>query len=230
MRLVTWNCCRGQYAKKVPLLEPLAPDIAVIQECAKPVAESNRCLWFGDNPRQGVLIQSWGSYTVHPLPPIPDVPKYIIPIQVHGPADFVLFAVWSKVNARYRYVEAVVRAVELYQDLFAASPSVLIGDLNSNAIWDNTHPTELNHSALVKQLDRLGLSSSYHHFFGEAHGAETRPTYYFHWNKQKPFHIDYCFVPVSWVSNIRSVEIGSYGEWQHHSDHRPLLVEVANVA
>lgn len=227
MRLVTWNCCRGPYAKKVPLLEPLAPDIAVIQECAKPAAESNQCLWFGDNPRQGVLVQSFGSYTVQPLPPLSDVPKYIVPVQVRGPTDFVLFVVWSKANVQYRYVEAVVRAVELYEDLFITSPAVLIGDLNSNAIWDHTHPPELNHSALVKLLGRLGLTSSYHHFFGEAHGEETRHTYYFHWNEKKPFHIDYCFVPASWVSNIHNVEIGSYDEWKLHSDHRPLLVELA---
>ncbi|MEW5838091.1 MAG: hypothetical protein AB1717_04585 [Pseudomonadota bacterium] len=229
MRLVTWNCCRGPYTKKVPLLEPFAADIAVIQECAKPSTESDQCLWFGDNPRQGILIQSFGAFTIHPLPLIPDVPKYIIPVQVRGSSNFLLFAVWSKANPQYRYVEAVVRAVEIYQHLFATSPTVLIGDLNSNAIWDSTHPPELNHSALVQLLGRLGLTSTYHHFFDEAHGEETRPTYYFHWSEQKPYHIDYCFVPASWVSNIRNVEIGSYDEWKSHSDHRPMLVEIANA-
>ena len=55
-RLVTWNCCRGPYLKNVALLEVLAPDIVVLQECAKPVAETDQCLWFGDNPRQGIAI------------------------------------------------------------------------------------------------------------------------------------------------------------------------------
>jgi hypothetical protein len=202
------------------------PDIAVVQECAAPPTQSDQCLWFGDNLRQGVLVQSFGSFTVHTLPPVPDVPKYIIPLQVRGPIDFLLFAVWSKANVQYRYVEAVVRAVDLYRHLFTTSLTVLIGDLNSNAIWDDNHPPELNHSALVELLGELGLSSAYHHFFGEAHGEETRPTYYFQWKEQKPYHIDYCFVPSIWAPYIRCVEIGSYAEWQSYSDHRPLLVEV----
>ncbi len=230
MRFVTWNCCRGPYEKKVPLLASLAPDIAILQECARPSTETDQCLWFGDNPRQGVLVQSAGPFTIYPLPSLPDVPKYIVPVQVRGPIDFILFAVWSKSNPQYRYIEAVVRAVELYRHLFATSLTVLIGDLNSNAIWDRTHPPELNHSALVRLLDHFGLTSSYHHFFGEEHGEETRPTYYFHWKKHKPYHIDYCFIPSGWARNIRHVEIGSYEEWAPHSDHRPLLVEVSHVA
>jgi hypothetical protein len=226
MRLVTWNCCRGPFAKKVPLLESFAPDITIIQECPKPDHESDHCLWFGDNQRQGILVQSFGPYTVSALPSAPDVPNYIIPIQVHGPFSFVLLAVWSKANPDYRYVEAVVRAVEIYENLLTTSPSIVIGDLNSNAIWDSTHPPELNHSALVKLLNRIGLVSSYHHFHGEAHGAESRPTYYFHWNEYKSYHIDYCFIPHSWAPHINLVEIGSHDEWKKYSDHRPLLVDV----
>ena len=38
MRLVTWNCCRGAYARKAPLLDSLAPDIAVLNYCFIPEA------------------------------------------------------------------------------------------------------------------------------------------------------------------------------------------------
>jgi hypothetical protein len=48
MRLVTANCNKGAFSRKVPLLERMLADIAVIQECAKPIGESNRCLWFSD--------------------------------------------------------------------------------------------------------------------------------------------------------------------------------------
>jgi len=57
MRNVTGNCRRGTYARKVPLLNTLAPDIAVIQECARLEIESEQCLWFGDNPRQGITYK-----------------------------------------------------------------------------------------------------------------------------------------------------------------------------
>ena len=84
MRLVTWNCCRGPFAKKVPLLEVLAPDIVVIQECARPLVESPHCLWFGENPRQGVAIQASPQYRLEALPILPDAPRYLIPISVTG--------------------------------------------------------------------------------------------------------------------------------------------------
>src|SRR5271165_5982378 len=97
MRLVTWNCCRGAYLKKAPLLNALAPDIAVIQECARPATATDQCLWFGDNPRQGVAVAANGRYRIRALPAVPGVPRYAIPVEVTGPNHFLLIAVWSKV-------------------------------------------------------------------------------------------------------------------------------------
>lgn len=228
MRIVTWNCCRGAYAKKVPLLEALAPDIAVIQECAKPLAESEQCLWFGDNPRQGLAVQAYGGYQLHPLPVLLEAPKYVVPIEVSGPRRFTLFAIWTLGNQEFRYVEAAAKAVDLYRDVISASATVLIGDFNSNTIWDSTHPPELNHSALVRRLHGLGIVSAYHHMRGEAHGEESLPTFYFHWKQGRPFHIDYCFVPEAWADQIRTVEVGSYEDWRAYSDHRPLVVEITS--
>jgi hypothetical protein len=51
---------------------------------------------------------------------------------------------------------------------------------------------------------------------------------YFQWKEQKPYHIDYCFIPEEWAPDVQCVEIGSYAEWKDYSDHRPLLVEVAD--
>jgi hypothetical protein len=226
MRLITWNCCRGSYAKKAPLLDALRADIAVIQECAKPACESDTCLWVGDNPRQGIAIQAAPPYRLRRLPELDGVPKYVVPISVVGPLEFTLFAVWSKNNVPYRYIESVVKAVEMYRGLIIASPTVLIGDLNSNCIWDSEHPAERNHSALVALLRNLGLASAYHSFHGEAHGCETKPTFYFLWKEDRPYHIDYCFIPESWLNKIRQVEIGEFEKWKAHSDHRPLLVEL----
>ena len=230
MRMATWNCCRGQYAKKVPLLDPLAPDIAVIQECAKPAVESDHCLWFGDNPRQGIAVATAGSYRLRRLPVADDVPSFVFPVAVTGPTKFSLLAVWSKGGQAFPYVEAVVRAAELYRELIESGPTVLIGDLNSNVTWDANHPKDRNHSALVRMLSHLGLISAYHSFHGEAYGQERRPTYYFQWKEGRPFHIDYCFVPQTWIASLRNVEVGSFEDWKQHSDHRPVIVEVSRDA
>jgi hypothetical protein len=53
-----------------------------------------------------------------------------------------------------------------------------------------------NHSELVARLEReVGLVSAYHARFGERHRKETRPTLRHRWKKEKPFHVDYVFVP-----------------------------------
>ena len=230
MKLITWNCCRGPYAIKVPLLDKLGADVAVVQECAKPKDESETCVWFGNNLRQGIAVQTSNGYQVRALPRLADVPEFVFPVEIRGPQNFTLLAVWSKGGQKYRYVMGVVKAVQTYRTLFESSPTVLIGDLNSNAIWDTHHPAGLNHSALISLLSELGLVSSYHHFFSEVQGKETRATCYLLWNKERPYHIDYCFVPESWASRIKRVEIGSYEEWRRHSDHRPLLVEILGSA
>jgi hypothetical protein len=228
MRLVTWNCCRGPYLKNASLLDTLAPDVAVIQECARPRSETDQCLWFGDNPRQGIAVFANGPYRIRALPAVAEVPRYAVPVEVAGPVNFVLIAVWAKRNQDRPYVEGVVRAVELYRNLFEQFQTVLIGDLNSNAIWDSEHTAGLSHSALVKMLSELGLVSSYHFFHCEAHGEEKLPTSYFRWKEQCPYHIDYCFIPGEWAPRVQRVDVGSYAEWKSCSDHRPLLVELVD--
>jgi endonuclease/exonuclease/phosphatase family metal-dependent hydrolase len=47
---------------------------------------------------------------------------------------------------------------------------------------------------------------------------------YFYRHEDKPFHIDYVFVPKSW--RVKSVEAGSFQEWGHLSDHVPVVVDV----
>lgn len=227
MRLVTWNCCRGAFLKKAKLLNPLAADIAVIQECAKPDHESSHCLWFGDNPRQGIAVLASSNYHLTPIQPLPDVPKYMFPVQITGPENFTLLAVWAKGRQQFPYVEGVFQGVEIYRALITGTTTLLVGDLNSNKIWNDTHPSDMNHSSLVQLLAELDLVSCYHQFLGERQGQESKPTYYFHWKQERPYHIDYCFAPTLWAKKLCKVEVGSFKQWREHSDHRPLLVEFA---
>jgi hypothetical protein len=62
--------------------------------------------------------------------------------------EFSRLAVWSKGSQRHPYVKAVVRAVKRYRHLFT-QPVVLMGDLNSNVLWD-----ALRGAADVRHLGR----------------------------------------------------------------------------
>lgn len=52
------------------------------------------------------------------------------------------------------------------------------------------------------------------------------PTYFFRWKENRPFHIDYCFLPAGWRSAIRSVGVRPFNEAHWQSDHRPVVVEL----
>lgn len=224
MRLVTWNCCRGTFEKKILHIQALGFDIAVVQECARPATDSSNVLWFGDNPRQGIAILAGAGFQIEMLPTSNALPRYVIPVQVKGPVNFLLLAVWTQPEPNY--VEPVFRAAEAYKDEITSTPVVIMGDLNSNSCWDKKRKPARDHSAFVEFLLRLGLVSSYHHFFQEQHGAESNPTIYFRWQEGSPYHIDYCFIPNLWLKNIVNVNVGNYEEWKGLSDHRPLTVDL----
>jgi exodeoxyribonuclease III len=225
MRIVTWNCCRGPVLKKLALLEPLQATLTIVQECPRLDADDGNTLWFGDNPRQGVAVIASAGYRLTAIE-ARAVPRYIVPIQIAGPISFLLLAVWSQQDPDFRYVKGIIRAVDCYRDLMVAQPTVVAGDFNSNTIWDHKRPNGQNHTGLVRNLAELGLVSAYHYYYDEAHGKESRPTLFLHRQEARPYHIDYCFIPVSWAISLRHVAVGTYGEWAAFSDHRPLVVDL----
>ena len=227
LRLVTWNCCRGPLAAKLTALETLHADIAVVQECPKPARQSDQFLWRGDTPRQGLAVIARGDFRLRRLPARADTPRYAMPVSVTGPEQFSLLAIWAMNDRPLRYVRAVVRAVALHRARLARGTTFVLGDFNSNTIWDREHPTAANHSALVGHLAALGLHSCYHRSTGEAHGAERTPTFHLYRHASRPYHLDYCFAPPSWLSRLTAVTIGAHESWMRHSDHRPLIMDFA---
>lgn len=100
---------------------------------------------------------------------------------------------------------------------------MLVGDFNSNTIWDKKHRAG-NHSNVVKFLEDKGIYSSYHLHYKQIQGKEQHPTLYMYRHIDKPYHIDYCFVSADMAENIQSVEIGNFDFWTKHSDHVPVVV------
>ncbi|MDQ2666190.1 MAG: hypothetical protein M3Z05_09290 [Gemmatimonadota bacterium] len=83
------------------------------------------------------------------------------------------------------------------------------------------------HVELARRLaDDFQLVSAYHSAPGRDEEAPEHPTHFWRWREHNPFHIHYCFVPMTWAPLIRSVHGGGFDEQHWRSDHRPLVVEV----
>jgi len=151
---------------------------------------------------------------------------------VSGPANFVLVAIWAwhATSRGYAgYVEQLCDAFRKHPGWFDRGPVIVAGDFNSNTKFDR-HISGDNHSSLVSMLEERGVTSAYHHFYGEHQGSETKPTFFHRWDKQKPFHLDYIFIPHEWRSRLNSMEVGQGEEWIGHSDHCPLIATFTPVA
>ena len=225
MRLVTWNCCRGGFDAKVRALDGLRYDIALVQEIARPDGENLPTrLWIGDKPTHGVAAVAANGFTLRrhrsPLGPLDPV----VPIQVSGPRSFNLIAVWGRQESRY--IRGVHARLVALKGVVRRRPTVIAGDFNSNTIWDKPR-APIDHSRFVAWMrEELGLVSAYHAHFGEAHGMESTPTYFHTWQRPKPYHIDYVFIPEAWRNRLANVYVGGYEDWSKLSDHRPLSVEL----
>lgn len=71
-------------------------------------------------------------------------------------------------------------------------------------------------------LENHGLFSAYHALRDEAHGAESRATFFLHRDRAKPYHLDYVYAG---TGRAKKVTLGQPGSWLQHSDHLPLVAD-----
>src|SRR5512147_2277805 len=142
VRLVAWNCCMGPLERKLTALGALAPDIAVLPECPHLPRLPGSTFWTGANPHKGLGVIARPPWRITRATRRRDLPRYIRPLRVSGPESFLLWAVWACDNGTDRYVRGTHRAVDSFKRLLGSGPSVLLGDFNSNSIWDREHPAD----------------------------------------------------------------------------------------
>jgi exonuclease III len=227
IRIITWNCRNGPFQEKYALLEALKPDLSIIQEMPNPGKENNEHgIWFPSRltEKKGVAVISSDELKMTCQPPSPDLPEVFVPIKISGKVAFNLLAVWTQ--KEMNYVESLEPIFSTYRDFLSQAPSVIAGDFNSNAIWDKINQ-KFSHSMAVNRLEQdFKIVSAYHKHHNVRHGEEKEKTFYMYYHEDKPFHIDYCFVPNSW--NIETVTVGHFAEWckDKKSDHCPLIVDL----
>jgi exodeoxyribonuclease-3 len=231
MKLITWNCNMA-FRKKAGKILAHHPDILVLQECEqtdriifqKRWPKPNSALWFGNNPHKGLAIFSFGEYKLKAHNWHNPNIRLVVPVSVrHERNRFTLFAIWAHnpEDPDGRYVEQVWKAVHHYEKQLS-KPAILIGDFNSNTIWDKKY-RKGNHSHVVEKLATKGITSSYHQFHNQVQGEEQHPTFYLYKHKNKPYHLDYCFTSSHFSDRLESVEIGLHRQWKKYSDHVPLI-------
>lgn len=222
MKILFWNC-KGNLRTKIQLLKSINADLFVIAECENPETTAseeykkwaNNSIWTGLIPYKGLAIIANPQIKLGTC----NWPDYLfrnyLPIKING--NTTLLAIW----ARNPYIEDINKYLSVYWN-YINDNTIIIGDFNSNIIWDKKHDFR-NHSYLNQKLSEKGLFSIYHTLHQTIFGKEKQPTFFMHHNPNKPYHIDYCYCS---KSIMKSCQILDAEKWHKASDHNPMIIEL----
>ena len=237
MKIIIWNCHFGGFEtkdKKIDAVLPLKPDVLVVPECEE-VQNSATRHWIGDETGYGLAVYTFGDYRLSLLPSFDPGIRLVMPLKIsNGKTEFTLLAVWTKEYPDAKpfvpYVMQTWNALQKYEKSLGDDRFIMAGDFNSTPTVEpksakDAEGNKVNHERIVEFLAGKGIHSAYHRHFGEQHGEEKQPTHYWTGKKDKPFHLDYCFVSASLLDCLKAVEVGTFDEWHKYSDHMPLIVD-----
>ena len=234
LRIITWNCNMA-FRKKSKFIEDYKPDILIVPECEHPdkltfdlnSQQPNEIFWYGKNLNKGLGVFSYTNYKISLLDCHEENYKLILPLKVtNGDAIYTLFAIWANnpEDRNFPYIGQIWKAIKHYQSQLGQKQTLLVGDFNSNSIWDRPK-REGNHSTVVRVLAENGIESTYHKYFDQQQGEEKQPTLFMYRHENKPYHVDYCFASADMIEKLKKVEIGKYENWGSVSDHMPIIVD-----
>lgn len=223
------------FRKKFYEIIKLKPDVLVLQEVehksklitALKEIDYHQIEWFGKNKNKGVAVITFQDYDIKLNSMYNPKFEYILPL-ILSIDNFIvnLFNIWAmphKTDKTKSYIGQVFRAVNFYKSILD-KPSILIGDFNSNAIWDNKKRVG-THTDVVTILNQKKIYSLYHLINNCNHGKEKDNTFFLLKNETKPFHIDYCFASEKLITEQTKIEIGRYNDWIKLSDHMPIIID-----
>lgn len=222
------------FRKKCHYLDTTEIDLLVVQECESLERfnsvdhglDYNDFLWYGDSIHKGVGVFSFGDYKIEIRKNHNSNFRYILPLTLNNSKEFYnVYAIWAMPHATDRklsYVGQIIAAMKYYNDLDAQN-TILVGDFNSNAIWNNAKKHG-NHADLMRLLNNAEIFSVYHKLYNEEHGEESIPTQYMYKHRDKPYHLDYCCMSQDLYADQLCLEIGDYSNWKTHSDHMPISI------
>lgn len=223
LRLITWNCRHGSFSRCLSELAEHSPDLIFLQECdpSESLPLMGQALVRRVAAGKGIALAAPDTqYRLTKLEARAEAGRATIAAAAAGAVSFTALGIWSQAP---KYVDDVMRSVDAYADVLSHGPAVVLGDLNSGTALGTGRPPTKSHLRMVHALRDIGLVSAYHAFHGVEHGRETHPTRLHQWSR--PWHIDFCFVPASWLDGLASVEVIADDRWSARSDHFPLRVD-----
>lgn len=234
LKVITWNCNMA-FRKKSKFIEIYKPDILIVPECEHPdklkfdedSTLPNDIFWYGTNPHKGLGIFSFTDFKISLLDCHEEKYRMILPLKVTNKhATYTVFAIWANnpSDRGFQYVGQVWKAINFYQHQIKTTNTLLIGDFNSNTIWDKPRRAG-NHTTIVDILAEKGIASVYHTYYDQSQGKEKHPTLFLYRHQDKPFHLDYCFASTDLIKKLNKVEVGHYDNWIKASDHMPLIID-----
>jgi len=205
------------------------PDLLILQECSKEDIATVDCefkYWVGSNKQKGLAVIGFSkhNYTID-ASYNPDIP-WFIPLSILD-INLNVLGSWACMKDKYsEHIITALDAVEYYSSFLSNDKALLIGDLNSNSMWDKNKVK--SHSSLVAKLDKLGLDSIYHELNNEKQGAETKHTFFRSRKAERTYHIDYAFLSKN-LTKKTSLEIGTPDIWLEFSDHLPIILDITTT-
>ena len=239
MRIITWNC-KQKFREDYKKIIFLKPDVLVIQECES-LEKINFDLfsifpddsyWIGDNTNKGLGVFTFNNFKISPIQEYTNELKYILPLKIYNNNNsFNLMGVWTqklgeKTKNHINYIRQVQLSIKKYKPFLNSDNVIICGDFNSNLIWENPHRVDYDHKDVVESLERMNIFSSYHYFKNEDQGKELTPTYFHHHKREKPFHLDYCFLSKNLMDKLVNVEVGKFEDFIEVSDHLPIILDL----
>ena len=231
MKIVSWNC-NGGLRNKLSAIQNIDADIYIIQECVDPKQVSSseylswaaNYLWVGVSKNKGVGVFARPGIKLTPYHLDLGKLESFLPCIIND--RIFLLAVWTRQanSPTFGYIGQLWKYLDQFKATLENKDAFVIGDLNSNACWD-VWDRWWNHSDVVKILEDIGLYSLYHYYKNVQQGSENEPTFYMHRKLEKPYHIDYAFIPKRLISSS-TVEVGHPEYWLKYSDHMPLIITV----
>jgi len=232
MKIVSWNC-NGKFREKWQILFDTFPeaDVYIVDECEDPAFYADAAFkkLFVNGFHVGTpdyFMKGIGVFSPKGHHLQRQKCKYVNPLMMLGYAPFKVnhqrvLAVWP----HGKYVEEMLDFLVLNEALITKE-LVIIGDTNSNSLFNRQHPKSKNHDVMVSWLRQKGLVDAYHYQTSEEEGKETVPTFYQWRRENQPFHLDRAFVSPQLLRSFEVIPQEEHSHWLRYSDHIPIVLEI----